>query len=413
MAMHGDDDGREDGTPGDPDPGYGYWYGPQPPPPRRRRGFITLLIVIIIAAATGAGLVVGLQNNNPAGAVPQPVSPGDIPSPQNGAANAGTLNTQAVANAVNPGIVNITAQDGFASLVSAGTGIVLSADGLVLTNNHVIDQSTKVSGTLAMSGKTYGARVVGYDAADDVALIQLTGATGLKPVAVGNSDRVKVGEPVLALGNAEGQGGVPTVAPGHVIALGQTISPSDQATGVSETLHGTIQTNAQIQQGDSGGPLANAAGQVIGMNTAASSSQSFGGSPVTSGFAIPINKALAIARQIASGKQSGNVHVGLPGFIGIQVTNTGSACSNGATGPAGVHSGALICNVYQGTPGAKAGLTAGDVITNANGQPVPNASTLIGITSKYRPGTTVTITYVDSSGASHTAKVTLTTAPAG
>lgn len=413
--MHGDDEGSSgDGTPGGNDPGYLYWYGSQPPPPpRRRRGLLTLVVVIVVAAATGAGLAVGLQNSNNTAAGPLPVSPSDIPSPQNGAANAGTLNTQAVANRVNPGIVNITAQDGFASLVSAGTGMVLSADGLVLTNNHVIDQSTHVSGTLAMTGKSYGARVVGYDSADDVALIQLIGATSLKPVTVGNSDRVKVGEPVLALGNAEGQGGVPTVAPGHVIALGQTISPSDQATGVSETLHGTIQTNAQIQQGDSGGPLANASGQVIGMNTAASSSQSFGGAPVTSGFAIPINKALAIARQIASGKQSGNVHIGLPGFIGIQVTNTGSACANGATGPSGVSSGALICNVYQGTPGARAGLTPGDVISSANGQHVPNASSLIGITSKLAPGSTLTITYVNSSGATRTTKVKLATAPAG
>jgi len=401
------------GSPAGFGPPAGYGVPPYPgPPPRRRRGaLLAFLAVFIVAAGAGAGLAIALNNSASA---PATASPGGVPAQHNNPppAGSGSLNAQAVANKVEPGTVDISAPVKYSGVVSAGTGMVLSPRGLVLTNNHVISGATSPAATLVGSGRTYPARVLGYDPAHDVALLQLEGASGLATVSAGNSSQVKAGDAVLAIGNAQGQGGPPTVAPGQVTALNQTISPSDQLTGTTETLHGTIETNAQIQEGESGGPLANAAGQVIGMDTAASSSQSLGGVPATSGFAIPINQALSIARQIEAGHAGGTVHIGLPAFIGIQVTDASSGCQQSGPGTGPASSGALICQVYQGTPASAAGLAAGDVITAVNGQPVANADALIAATARFQPGATLSVTYADTSGASHTAKVTLVAGPA-
>ncbi len=158
-----------------------------------------------------------------------------------------------------------------------------------------------------------------------MALLQLQGASGLTPVNFGNSSQVRLGTPVLALGNAEGHGGAKP-APGIINALDRSIQASDEGSNSTENLNHMLQTNAKIEQGDSGGALANNAGQVIGMITAANTSspgQSSSGS--TLGFAIPINSALAIARQIASGQPSATVHIGLPGFLGVQVATSNSS----------------------------------------------------------------------------------------
>ena len=201
--------------------------------------------------------------------------------------------------------------------------MVISSSGLVLTNNHVIDQATSVSATIVTSGKTYTAKVIGYDSTDDVALLQLVGASSLKTITLSDSSKAKVGEAVLALGNAGGRGGLPSTAQGTIQALNQSIEASDSGAGTTEKLHGMIETNAPIQQGDSGGPLVNGGGQVIGMDTAANTSSGtmFGGysEAATTGFAIPINTAISIANAINSGKASATVHIGLAGFIGVSV----------------------------------------------------------------------------------------------
>jgi S1-C subfamily serine protease len=291
----------------------------------------------------------------------------------------------------------------------------------------VIRGTTAPTATLVNSGKTYKATIVGYDAANDVALLQLIGASGLTPVTIGNSDGVRVGQAVLGLGNAQGQGGQPTVAPGRVTALNQTIRPQDAATGTAETLRGTIQTSSQIQEGDSGGPLANAAGQVIGMDTAATTTQALNGGTATSGYAIPINAALRIARQIAGGQPSGGVQIGLPPFMGISIADAAAGCSGaGGPGAGGVgglggfggfggsatSSGAVICGVYSGTPADRAGLAAGDVITSANGKAVSTATGLIAITAGLRPGAAMSVTYLDANGAARSATVALIQGPA-
>jgi len=319
-----------------------------------------------------------------------------------------------VADKVEPGTVNINAPEAYGQNLSEGTGIILTSTGLVLTNNHVIEGATSPTATLVNSGKTYKATILGYNKADDVALLQLVGASGLTPVAVGNSDGVKVGMHVLGLGNAQGQGGQPTVAPGRVTALNQSINPQDASTGSSENLHGTIQTSAQIQPGDSGGPLANAAGQVIGMDVAASQVQQLNGTQTTAGYAIPINSALQIARQIAAGQASADVQIGLPPFMGVSIADASAGCPTSGFGASGgvASSGAVICGVYNNTPAETSGLTQGDVITSADGKAVGTAKSLIAITAGLRPGQSVSLRYTDGNGVSRSLTLTLVGGPA-
>jgi S1-C subfamily serine protease len=427
----------------------GPFYGPPPPPPRRHgTRFLPLLIVAVLAAAAGAGTVIGLRGNSgpgvaspgtptpsvsapsSAGSAPSGGTPSTTPSSVPGAAGipvppagapagaSGILNAQAVADKVQPGMVNISAPQAYSQGLSEGTGIILTSTGLVVTNNHVIEGATSPTATLVSSGKTYKATILGYNKADDVALLQLVGASGLTPVTVGNSDGVKVGMHVLGLGNAQGQGGEPTVAPGQVTALNQSISPQDSSTGASENLHGTIQTSAQIQPGDSGGPLANAAGQVIGLDVAASQVQQLNGTQTTAGYAIPINTALQIARQIAAGQTSTDVQIGLPPFMGVSIANASTGCPTSGFGGFGgssggvASSGAVICGVYSGTPAESAGLAQGDVITTADGKSVPTANSLIAITAGFHPGQSLTVGYTDGNGVSRSLTLTLIGGPA-
>ena len=284
-------------------------------------------MVAVLAAAAGAGTAVALNNSGNGGSTG--VSSNDVPAPQSNGSNNGNassaLNVPSVAAKVEPGVVDITSTLNYQSETAEGTGMVLNPNGLVLTNNHVINGATSIKATLVTTGKTYTARVLGYDATDDVALLQLQNASGLKTVSVGNSAQVSLGTPVLAVGNAGGQGGNPTVAQGIINATDRTITAGDEGSGTTETLHGMLQTSAAIQPGDSGGPLANAAGKVIGMDTAASSSSTQSSSSSTMGYAIPINTALSIARQIADGKSSSTIQIGLPGFLGVLVPQSNSS----------------------------------------------------------------------------------------
>ena len=313
--------------------------------------------------------------------------------------------------------MDITSDLTYSNAKAEGTGIIISSSGLVLTNNHVIDEATKVSATLVTApGKTYTAQVVGYDATDDVALLQLVGASGLKPATLSDSSKAKVGEAVLALGNAGGKGGLPSTAQGTIKALDQSIKASDSGAGTTEQLHGMIQTDAPIQEGDSGGPLVNGDGAVVGMDTAANSAGFGPDSTATAGFAIPVNTALAIANQIGSGKASSTVHIGLVGFMGVNVADASTGCTDrggdgfggfgGASPP--VSSGALICDAYGGAPAAQAGLVRGDVITSVNGTAVGSADDLTNLTGASHPGDQFAIKYVGPDGAGHTVTVTLT-----
>ena len=234
-------------------------------PPRRRRGsgnVLTHIIMAVLGAALAAGLLLSFYNQA-AGSLP---GSGAVPAPASPAAPLAG-GEQAIVAKVKPGLVIINTTLQYQSEVAAGTGMVINADGLVLTNNHVIDGSTKITATVVSTGKTYPATIVGYDETGDVALIQLQNASGLTTVPIGNYSAVKVGDAVVALGNAEGQDTI-TATAGQVTGLNQAITASDEGgSTASETLYGMIQTNADIVPGDSGGPLASSGG-VIGMDTA-------------------------------------------------------------------------------------------------------------------------------------------------
>ncbi len=262
-----------------------------------------------------------------------------------------TLTKAQIAAKVDPGLVDVVSTLGYQNGEAAGTGMVLTSTGEVLTNNHVIDGATSIKVRDVGNGHTYSAKVVGYDKTHDVAVLQLVNASGLTTVSLSSSG-VSNGQKVVALGNALGKGGTPSVATGKVTATGRTITASDEDAGNAEQLHGLIQTNAGIQPGDSGGPLVNTAGDVVGMNTAASSSISttaYGTQsqqPATQAFAIPISHATTIADQIEAGQASSTVHLGTTAFLGVEVSSSSSA---GSTGGYGSPDGGSYGNGYAAT----------------------------------------------------------------
>jgi S1-C subfamily serine protease len=311
-----------------------------------------------------------------------------------------------IAAKVDPGLVDIDTTLGYDEEEAAGTGIVLTSSGEILTNNHVIDGATSISVTDIGNGKTYSASVVGYDTTKDVAVLQLHDASGLQTASLDTSS-VSVGETVVGIGNAGGTGGTPSAAGGTVTALDQSITASDEGDGSSEQLSGLIETNADIQAGDSGGSLVNSAGQVIGMDTAASSGFSFqstGQSSGYAGYAIPIGEAITLAKQIEAGSSSSTVHIGTTAFLGVEIDAAAEGYGNAS-------SGAAVAGVITGSPAQQAGLVAGDVITSVNGQSVADASALTAALEPDKPGDTVTVSWTDASGVTQTATVTLSSGP--
>ena len=340
-----------------------------------------------------------------------------------------TLTTAQIAAKVNPGLVDVVSTLGYQNGEAAGTGQVLTSTGEVLTNNHVIDGATSIKARDVGNGRTYTAKVVGYDKTHDVAVLQLVNASGLTTVSLSSSG-VQSGQKVVALGNALGKGGTPSVATGKVTATGRTITASDESAANAEQLHGLIQTNAGIQPGDSGGPLVNTAGDVVGMNTAASSNISttaFGTQsqkPATQAFAIPISHATAIVDQIEAGKASSTVHIGATPFLGVQVSSSSAGSTGGDGGYGGYFgngsggsgsstvSGASVAGVVSGSAAAQAGLTQGDVITSVAGHTITTPTGVSSALAQHHPGDKVSIGWTDQTGQSHTATVQLGAGPA-
>jgi S1-C subfamily serine protease len=282
---------------------------------------------------------------------------------------------------------------------AAGTGIVLTASGMVLTNNHVIQGEEAISVRLTATGATYIAVLIGQDATHDIAVVQLQGASGLSTAPIGDSSGVHVGDSVTALGNAQGRGGAPAVATGTVTALGQSITASDETGQSFESLSGMIQTNAPIQPGDSGGPLVNSHGQVVGLDTAASGGRRGPEPGSVQAFAIPIDTALNFAHQLIT-------HPLAPP-AGARL----GVCVQDSTSPPGalLITGAAPCTtaVASGSPAAGTGLTAGDVITSLGGTAVVSKASLIQILQGDHPGQSVVLIWLDPSGQQHQATVTL------
>jgi S1-C subfamily serine protease len=296
------------------------------------------------------------------------------------------------------GVVDIDTVLDFGSGKAAGTGMVLTSDGEILTNNHVVEGSTSIQVTVISTGKTYTATVVGTDATDDVAVIKLQNASGLTTANIGDSSGVKAGDNVTAVGNAGGVGGTPSAAAGQVTALDQSITASDDDGSNSEHLTGMFQINADIQPGDSGGPLYDANNKIIGIDTAASSDSS----SQTVGFAIPIDKALGIAKQIETGKETSSIQIGYPAFLGVQLSTDSQISTNGVP----------VAGVVDNSAAAKAGIQQGDTITAIDGTALSSDTSLSGALSKHDAGDQVKVTWTDSSGQSHTSTVTLGQGPA-
>ena len=311
-----------------------------------------------------------------------------------GSSSSGNANIDAasIAAKVDPALVDITSylSDGEA----AGTGMIITSGGHVLTNNHVIEGATRVTAQIDGTGKTYNVTILGTDASDDVALLQLQGASNLKTVSMGDPSKLQVGDPIVAIGNALGRGGAPATATGEVVGTGQTITATDDTGANPETLQNLIQINADVQPGDSGGPLVNAQGQVIGMDTAASSSgRGFRFNNVAAqGFAIPIDAAMYDIKN--------NLNTGGGGaqtaFLGVGVDDTTSGGN-----------GAAVVEVVPGTPAETAGLVPGDTITGFAGKSISSASALTSVVKAEKPGDQVQITWTDQNGSSHSSEVTL------
>jgi S1-C subfamily serine protease len=223
--------------------------------------------------------------------VPDPATPRAV-SPS---ASSTSLDLSALAAKVDPGLVDVNSQLSTPGLRAAGTGIVLGSSGRVVTNNHVIDEAISITVTDIGNGRTYPVTVVGRDSGHDIAVLQMQDASGLATALIGDSDKVALNEEVAAIGNAGGRGGTPTIAPGKVTALHQTVIVTDELAHSSQQLTGMIQVAADVQPGDSGGPLVNAAGEVVGVVTAGNARS--GSQTVGEGLAIPINDAVAINNQ--------------------------------------------------------------------------------------------------------------------
>lgn len=393
-----------------------------------------------IGAGLGAGaLVVGLTLGpaRPAAAVDL-VDWYGRDYPGQGSTATGTSTGTPATSSESRGIVLIDTEL-YTGSEAAGTGIVLSSSGMVVTNYHVVEGSTAIRVTVATTGRTYTAKLVGADKTADIAVLKLQGASGLTPAAIDN-DALRVGDDVTAVGNAGGTGSL-TAADGEVTALNQKITTEAEDTVSGETLTGLIQTDADVQAGDSGGPLFDSQNEVTGIDAAASS-----GGP-TAGYAIPISTALGIVRQIESGRSSTDIRIGAAAYLGVQVT-TATSGSTGSSGGWGSYddpwgnswgnsygdpfgnsygdpygnsdgnssggqtvSGAEIVGVQDSTPAAKAGLAAGDVITRVGSTTITSADDLTNALSNYRPGDKVSVGWTDANGQQHSATVTLGSSP--
>lgn len=347
----------------------------------RGRSLGVLLLALVAAAACTV-----VYKHVPSGS-PRPAT---TPPPAATASNYG---------AVSPDLVIVNSTLGEQQAQAAGTGIVLTSTGEVLTNNHVIVGATSVRVVDVGNGHTYDATVTGYDRSHDVAVLRLHGAAGLAVAPLDTSSQTAVGAHVASVGNAGGTGRL-TTTPGVVTALNESITATDQSSGSSEQLTGLIAVDANVQPGDSGGPLVDGDGRVIGITTAAGTGFSFQPGSAA-GYAIPIGNALPIRSLIDAGRATDSVHIGPTAQLGIVVSSVQ---------PGG---GPVVVSVLPGQPAAGTGIVPGDTITSLGGTAVGSPTALVSAIDRYHPGRTVTIAWTDRSGQGHSASVTLAAGPAG
>jgi S1-C subfamily serine protease len=286
-------------------------------------------------------------------------------------------------SSIGTGVVVINTNLRLEDTAAAGTGTVLTSSGRILTNNHVIAGATTIRVVVPNTTRRYAARVVGYDIADDLAVLQLRGATNLRTVTIGSSATLAVGASVTAIGNSGGFGRLISVR-GRVIRLRKSVIVENES-GERHRLTGLIETNAALRPGDSGGPLLDSAGRVVGINTAAS--------PFGHAYAIPIATATRVTTQIVTGKASPRVHIGATALLGVQVQGT------------------TVADVVPGSPAEAAGIKPGDVLISIGGKRVTGEASITSAVLTFRPGQVVAVVYRDETGARRTARVKLALGP--
>jgi S1-C subfamily serine protease len=372
-----------------------YWVPPPPPPPSSQphigRWIVVAFLVAAIAAG-GSGIGVGwglasvFRHPSPSAVVTSPIA---IASPTTPPNNGGSLDANAIAALVAPAIVDINTIT--TSGQASGTGQILTQDGEVLTNNHVVDGSTSISVVIAGRTGNFRAHVIGVAPARDVALIQIEGVTGLPTVTIAPSSNVKVGDAIVAIGNALGLGGAPSVTSGNVTALDQTITASEGGAN-SEQLSGMIQSDAAIQPGDSGGAIVNSSGQVVGMITAGDV-QGFRSQTSTTNYSIPTDTAISLVNRIQSGQAASDIVYGQVGFMGVSVRDTNAG-------------GAQVVTVQPGSPADSAGISPGAIISKVGGTTITSSASLGTAIRSHKAGDAVSISWTDQTG-SHTTTMTL------
>lgn len=297
------------------------------------------------------------------------------PTPGRSPSKQPTSGEVAVNGAISRGIVLIDAQLN-ATTSSSGTGMVLTADGQVLTNYHVVRSTQSITVRIASTKREYRATLVGRDASRDVALLQLQDASGLATITP-DADPVAVDDPVVAAGNARGQGYLTAFA-GRIVGTDRSIRVrGGSSMDPAEDLSGLLETNAHAVPGDSGGPLYDAQRQVLGMTTAGNVSKS-GGSTGTA-FAVPIANALRVVDDIRAGNNRGSVVIGPKASVGIMAADSAN--------------GIKVTTVVAGSPAARAGLQVGDYLKAIDDYKLDKVATLVSTLDHFRPGSTVRLSW--------------------
>jgi S1-C subfamily serine protease len=408
--------------------------GPRQRQPRHPWGLWAVIAAVAACVLSGgAGAVIALAVRGTAGPAP---AAGQRPAPAAASPGpSGTLNAARLAAAIGPAVVNINtrldALDGGGA--AAGTGMIVGRGGEIVTNNHVVQGADTVRVSIRGHG-THAADVVGTDPSADIAVLRVTGLPWLPAVRFGDSSRVAVGDQVLAIGNALGLGGSPTVTQGIISGTGRTITAADATGSSQETLHGLLQTDAPIAPGNSGGPLIDAGGRVIGMDTAAASAGTGGASL---GFAIPARTIQAVAGEIVAHRRLPGLVFGRRPFLGVEIVNGSQATGGGSpfgslnpfgsVGPFGSLNpfgsfgapveatpngtrGVVVAAVAPGSPAAKAGIVSGDVITAIDGHATRTTAALSRLIGTHKPGQVVSVTVATQRG-TRAVRVTLGLGP--
>lgn len=367
------------------------WQGARGTGPAGGGRVVVTIVTAILAVAAFLGYRGEFPGLTPVGGVETAAPAYCVPRPP--------LDPVAVADAVEPALVNVNASSSSFGMAAAGSGIVLTPDGQVLTSHHVVKGAQTVQVTLAEDARAYEATVLGYDSGADIALLSLTGAAGLAYARIGSSADVRLQDEVLAIGNAGGTG-TATALPGRITDLDSTILALNSSDLSRKALTGMLEVSAAVSSGQSGGPVADHAGEVVGVIAAASGDRepppSGRAAEPPNGYAVPIDRAMRVVRQIRSGVPTDEVHIGPTATLGVLISDASPT-------------GARIDVAIHGLPAAAAGLADGEVITSLDGRAITTARALRSAINVRKPYEAVDLGIVTPSGQQRTVRVVLAT----